>query len=571
MSSLFVIQGRDQGRKFELEGAAARLGRDSKNAIPLNDREISRQHAEIRRIDNDEFELIDLSSSNGSFINETKVETQRLRNGDRIRIGKTVLIFTSSSSSKNLKQSDLVKIIQTPLPEAASRIVRSLQADGSQTIRPMQIADRAQVSNDSLNLVYQTALAVSQTLDLDQLIEKLIDLILESIGPDRACIMLRDEESNEILPRITKNRAGFSDDQKLEISRSIVDYVTEKQKGVITSDAINDDRWDSQASILKMGVSEAICVPMQGRYGNEGVIYIDTRTPPGKLADIESGSRFTEDHLKLMIAIGHQAALAIEDTNFYSAMIQSERMAAMGQTIAMLSHHIKNILQGINGGSYLVKSGIGNSEIEVIDAGWKIVEKNQGKISQLVMDMLSFSKEREPDMTLSNINEVITDIVELMQSRAADQEIELIWASNPQVPNFEFDSEGLHRAILNVISNGIDACENIENARIEIESRFNQTDNRIEIEIRDNADGIPEENLGKIFGLFESGKGNRGTGLGLPVSKKILVEHGGDIEVKSSVGKGSTFTIYLPFRIPSESDAPVGSETIEFTLDRDSK
>ena len=218
MSSLFVIQGRDQGRKFELDDSAARVGRDAKNAIPLNDREISRQHAEIRKLSDDEYELLDLGSSNGSYINEAKIESQRLRNGDRIRVGKTVLIFTSSSS-KNLKQADLVKIIQTPLPESASRIVRSLHADGANTVRPMQIADPAEVSNDSLNLVYQTALAVSQTLDLDQLIEKLIDLILESIGPDRACIMLRDEESKQIQPRMTKNRVGFADDQTLKISR----------------------------------------------------------------------------------------------------------------------------------------------------------------------------------------------------------------------------------------------------------------------------------------------------------------------------------------------------------------
>lgn len=570
MSSIFVIQGRDQGRKFELDDSAARVGRDAKNAIPLNDREISRQHAEIRKLSDDEYELLDLGSSNGSYINEAKIESQRLRNGDRIRVGKTVLIFTSSSS-KNLKQSDLVKIIQTPLPESASRIVRSLHADGANTVRPMQIADPAEVSNDSLNLVYQTALAVSQTLDLDQLIEKLIDLILESIGPDRACIMLRDEESKQIQPRMTKNRVGFADDQTLKISRSIVDYVTEKQEGVITSDAINDDRWDSQASILKMGVSEAICVPMQGRYGNEGVIYIDTRTPPGKLAEIKSGSRFTDEHLKLMIAIGHQAALAIEDTNFYSAMIQSERMAAMGQTIAMLSHHIKNILQGINGGSYLVKSGISKSELEVIDTGWKIVEKNQAKISQLVMDMLSFSKDREPDMTLSNINSVIDDVIELMQNRADDQNIELIWTAKPNVPDSQFDSEGMHRAILNVVSNGIDACEKIENAKIQVECCLNSIDQRIEIVINDNAGGIPNENLHKIFGLFESGKGNRGTGLGLPVSKKILVEHGGDIEVKSELGQGSTFLLYFPFQISSDTGMPIGNETIEFTTDKDTQ
>src|SRR5690606_13874571 len=128
-------------------------------------------------------------------------------------------------------------------------------------------------------------------------------------------------------------------------SRTILDYVMQRNEGVLTTDAVGDQRWDPGVSIVKMGVREAICVPMQGRYGVVGVIYIDTYTPPGKLLLQRSSNKFTDDHLKLMIAIAHQAALAIEDTSYYSAMLQAERLAAMGQTIATLSHHIKNILQ----------------------------------------------------------------------------------------------------------------------------------------------------------------------------------------------------------------------------------
>ena len=97
---------------------------------------------------------------------------------------------------------------------------------------------------------------------------------------------------------------------------------------------------------------------MQGRYHVVGIIYIDTSISPqqGSSAATRPGG-FTEDHLKLMIAIGHQAVLAVEDTRYYSAMVQAERLAAIGQTIATLSHHIKNILQGIRGGSYLIEMG----------------------------------------------------------------------------------------------------------------------------------------------------------------------------------------------------------------------
>ena len=97
---------------------------------------------------------------------------------------------------------------------------------------------------------------------------------------------------------------------------------------------------------------------MQGRYHVVGAIYIDTSVKPEKLLQQGDSNQFTQEHLKLMIAIAHQAALAVEDTSYYKAMVQAERLAAVGQTIATLSHHIKNILQGVRGGSYLIEVGL---------------------------------------------------------------------------------------------------------------------------------------------------------------------------------------------------------------------
>lgn len=554
MSSLFVIKGRDQGRKFELSADPVRLGRDKDNEIIINDAEASRHHAEVRTRDNNQFELVDLDSSNGTYVNEHRVRSHLLQSGDRIRIGRSVLIFTAAPSSRNLNPADLVKIVQSPLPESPSRIVSSMVADGTESVRQLYAGsqlegEQRQLARTSLDIVYQTALAVSQTLDIDRLLERLMGMIFQAVEPDRGCILLFDPESDQMMPRISRSRRDQGRDDQIEISRSIVDYVVENQEGVLTSDAVNDNRWDSQASIIDLGVSEAICVPMKGRYDTQGVIYVDRRTPPGQLAAEGVSAKLSTDHLKLMIAIGHQAALAVEDTNFYSAMIQSERMAAMGQTIATLSHHIKNILQGINGGSYLVKSGIAGNEMDVVESGWKIVEKNQQKISQLVMDMLSFSKDREPDLEPGNLNETVGDVVELMELRAAENGVNLQWHGNPDLPECLYDAEGIHRAVLNVISNAIDAFDHSEEpGQVTIETGIDQQRNRVEIHIRDNGPGIPPEFLPRIFGVFESGKGQKGTGLGLPVSRKIMTEHGGDIEVESTPGQGSHFCLHFPLQ-----------------------
>lgn len=558
MASLFVIQGRDQGRRFNLEHDVVTIGRDNSNIVQLHDSEASRHHAEIRSSSGDHV-LIDLQSSNGTFVNEQQVTEHHLTNGDRVHIGRTLFIFTGVEDSSSVRLPN-VDIIGRGESSENSRIVKSLrQEDGSQILASFDEAERESPwlarARSNLQVMYRTALAVSHTLDIDQLLQRIMELIFEWVETDRGCVLLVDPKTSELAPKVSRHRKRRQreDQDRLEISRTILDYVLANREGVLTSDAREDQRWDPAASILKLGVREAICVPMQGRYGIVGVIYIDTFTPPGRYVQ-RAPDKFSEEHLKLMIAIGHQAALAVEDTMYYSAMVQAERLAAMGQTIATLSHHIKNILQGIRGGSYLIDEGLRNNNNDIVRKGWKIVEKNQEKISNLVMDMLTFSKDREPEFVPANLNEVATEVAELMQSRAREANVELTVRKQEALSDYMFDPELLQRAVLNVVTNAIDACEKSETPRVSImvECTADKTGDKaadknvLRIIVEDNGPGIAEADIPRIFAVFESSKGARGTGLGLPVSQKILREHGGDIYVTSQAGVGSRFALELP-------------------------
>jgi signal transduction histidine kinase len=297
---------------------------------------------------------------------------------------------------------------------------------------------------------------------------------------------------------------------------------------------------------------------MQGRYGVVGVIYIDTFTPPGRVLATHNPNKFNDEHLKLMVAIAHQAALAVEDTSYYSAMVHAERLAAMGQTIATLSHHVKNILQGIRGGSFLIDEGLKRDDNEAVRRGWRIVEKNQEKISSLVMDMLAFSKDREPDPAPSNWNLLASEVVELMQSRAQEAGVELTFLPDAELPELMFDPDLLHRAVLNVVTNAIDACEKAPAGRVTVSTGYSAETHRVQIIVVDNGEGISPEDMKRIFSVFESRKGARGTGLGLPVSQKIIREHGGEIHIQSTPGAGSRFTLEIPAVLPTST----GHETL---------
>ncbi|OHB86611.1 MAG: histidine kinase [Planctomycetes bacterium RBG_16_64_12] len=557
MPSLFVIRGNDQGTRFELAGEIVGVGRDSSNLVQLHDTEASRQHAEIRHAEGS-YVIADLNSSNGTFVNGRKVEEHRLASGDQVQIGGTLMLFTRPAEETGEDLTDQISIASDRQTGDESHIIHSLShAEGSRIFRPE--ADIPQNSwlaraRSNLQVMYRTALAVSHTLDIEQLLHRIMDLIFEWVEADRGCIMLAGAAGESLEPKVRRTRKGVRTGQKITISKTILDYVIQRNEGVLTSDAREDNRWQSGASILQMGIREAICVPMQGRYDMVGVIYIDTSTSPQEVIQKGGATKFTQDHLKLMIAIAHQAALAVEDTRYYSAMVQAERLAAVGQTIATLSHHIKNILQGIRGGSYLIEMGLTEHDESVVSKGWKIVEKNQNKISALVMDMLTFSKEREPELAPANLNQVVSDVVELIESHAADMEVELRWEPAEEMPELVFDPEGIHRAVLNVVTNGIDAaCECEKAGRVDVATRYAPDEGKALVVVSDNGPGIPPERLDSLFSPFVSFKSGRGTGLGLPVSQKILTEHGGRILVESTPGEGSRFTLELPAVMPDSA------------------
>ncbi|MGA2060538.1 MAG: ATP-binding protein [Thermoguttaceae bacterium] len=559
MATLFVIRGMDQGTRFEIEGPMIRVGRDASNNIQLHDTEVSRHHAEIRCLEN-AFSISDLNSSNGTYVNGQRIKQYSLNSGDQLQMGSTLMLFTGPSEETG---EDLAKAVDIGPPkqeDEGSRIVHAVSQEEGSRIFDSQ-AETPQNSwlaraRSNLQIMYRTALAVSHTLDIDQLLQRIMELIFEWVEADRGCIMLMDPATKLLQPRVRRTRQGVRTEEKITISKTILDYVIERNEGVITSDARMDDRWNPTGSILQMGIREAICVPMQGRYDMVGAIYIDTSTSPQQYIKKGGVAKFTEDHLKLIIAIGHQAALAVEDTRYYSAMVQAERLAAVGQTIATLSHHIKNILQGIRGGSYLIEMGLSEHDEEVVGKGWKIVEKNQNKISSLVMDMLTFSKEREPDLTVANINATVNDIIELMHVRAEESQVQLLWQPAEPMPDLIFDPEGIHRAALNVVTNAIDAVsEKQPPGRVTVRTEYDAQNAKVRIIVEDDGPGIPADQMDFLFSPFVSSKKSRGTGLGLPVSQKILREHGGQIQVHSEPGHGARFVLEIPAVIPPTDQA----------------
>jgi K+-sensing histidine kinase KdpD len=526
----------------------------------LHDTEVSRRHAEFRQCP-DGYSLVDIGSANGTFVNNRLITDALLQPGDQIAVGQSVLVYStgppSTPETTTTSLADQISLISRGDLEIGSAIIRTVsEAEGSRILtQPDRHSPWLKTALANLSVMYEASQAVSHILDLNELLSRILELIFRSIVADRGCFLLRKPDGTDLEPAALRWREENNARVPLPVSRTIVEHVLKEHVGVLCSDAARDERFSTGQSIIRYGIREVICVPMKGRHETLGVLYLDTQVGHPSMAPRDTTmGKFTEDHLSLAIAVAHQAALAVEETRYHQAMLQAERLAAIGQTIAALSHHIKNILQGLRSGSEIMKMGLKEKNDGLIQQGWRITEKNQGKIYDLVMDMLSYSKERVPAVEATDLNEMVREVVDLLAPRAQELGVKLEASLAQDLPSVQADAEGIHRALLNIAGNALDAVEGRPEPKVTVGTRTGD-EGWVRIIVLDNGVGIPPEQLADIFRPFVSTKGSRGTGLGLPVSRKILREHGGDIIVQSQPQVGSKFTLKLPIKSPFSIDA----------------
>ncbi len=230
-------------------------------------------------------------------------------------------------------------------------------------------------------------------------------------------------------------------------------------------------------------------------------------------------------------------------------LVESERLCAIGETVAILAHAIKNIIGGLKGGIYVVEKGMELKNDRYVCQGWDMLKGNFDKINNLVLDLLNYSKERDPDLRLCDPNEPVREVYGLMARRCEESGIRLKLDLCSSLPQTMLDPDELYCSLLNLVTNALDACTDAGCTSREKEITLRACRRNgwaVEYQVSDNGCGIEAEDQEKVFRNFFSTKGSRGTGLGLMITQKIVREHGGEIELQSEKNKGTTFFIRLP-------------------------
>ncbi len=301
-------------RNFEITAPVIRIGRRPTNDVPLSDPFVSRDHAEIVTLEDGGFELRDLGGENPVQVNGRIVSQHKLRDGDKILLGQSLLIFRTEATCPSAG----VEILAAEEMTQKSVEVASLDAKKTMpfTLDKMDTQDISSLKRDHqrLMLLYEFAKAVNSHLeDQDDLLDEIMRAAMKSLSAERGFIALVDESSKELSCELVRDETAGEGSEKLEVSRTIIHKVLNEGVSILTVNAQEDTQFDKAKSIREYNIRSAVCSPLMFRDEILGVIYLDNRALAGS---------FSQDDQMFLIALCHQAGIALGNARLHRRVVQ---------------------------------------------------------------------------------------------------------------------------------------------------------------------------------------------------------------------------------------------------------
>lgn len=401
------------------------------------------------------------------------------------------------------------------------------------------------------NSILKICRSIESTFDLDKLLKTIISKASKEFASPRCSILLIDGEGKELTLAAAKGLPKeIMQNKYIPPPNSIVRWVIEHNKPLILNDKVRDRRFRS--IISDPNVKSAMCAPLVTRGKIIGVMNI-TRTKT-------SHRSFTDGDLRSLMVIASTAAFAIDNIRLIEQLLKNERFTTIGITLAGVAHCIKNILTTFVGGISLLDKNIQNSSFTSTAKICEMLKSSSARLQILVMNMLDYSKKRQPTYTefmVKQLRKELTDNIDLIARRA---NVEINWSVEPEAEIIKGDYDRLFRALMNLGINAIEAMPNGGNLYFIIRTmtpaelakftpKDSETHKGAAVIVRDTGVGIPKNIMARLFEPLLSTKGSKGTGLGLLTTKQFIEDHEGLLEVSSEEGKGTTFTLLLPYSL----------------------
>ncbi|MBU0969236.1 MAG: response regulator [Proteobacteria bacterium] len=402
-------------------------------------------------------------------------------------------------------------------------------------------------------------------LAIDSLKMDAVDFITKPINNDILEIALkraRDRiENRKQITRYTKNLEGLVKEKTLKLETSEKRYIqlfNESPSFITIQNRAfqiieSNNRFKEQFGdreglccyqVYKEGVSPCSGCPVEKTFadGKSHVAEMDVRLKDGRIRNfLVQTSAVTGPTGK----IEHVMEMSTDVTMIHELQ---DHLAALGLHISSISHGIKGILTGLDGGDYLISTGIEKKDTDLVADGWEIVKEKIAMVRRMVLDILFHSKDRTLEISSVDVFDFIQELTTTLDPKMKKAGIVLTLNIPHPGTQIFVDRNVLLPAFLAILENAIDACVAVKQTQKHLEIKIEAllTDTRIEFKIRDNGKGLARAFQEEVFSLFYSDKGNKGTGLGLFIAQRAVKQHKGIIRVDSIPGEFTEFTISLP-------------------------
>jgi signal transduction histidine kinase len=412
----------------------------------------------------------------------------------------------------------------------------------------------------------------ASVLDLDRLTNMILDEVTTTIHIERAAFFLRQEE-NEEFPLTAQRGLDDSTDLKLRKDHPIVEWLSSHENALTRHDVEVVPHfkaiWGKEREDLERMGAEFF-IPLGAKGELVGIFAVGPKL---------SEESYSQDDQLTLITLANQAAVAIENARLYDVaqqelaerkraeetlkeyserleemvdertkelrdaqarLIQSEKLAATGRLAASVAHEINNPLQGISNYLSLISQQVG--EDDPLHENLEMVKLGFERIAEIVRRLRAFYRPAGEEMEPTDINGVVERVLALMGHQLSLGNVEVRRELAGQELLVLGSAGQLEQVLVNLALNAQEAMP--EGGELVVRTALR--DDVVRLQVTDTGRGISEEERGRLFRPFYSGRGGKGLGLGLWISHNIIEGHGGSIEVESKLGKGTTFTISLP-------------------------
>ena len=392
----------------------------------------------------------------------------------------------------------------------------------------------------NLSNLYNTTLTFHAITNKSDIYREVAFGVAEIVRAEQCGLMLPEgDDFVHMTPSVGLNETAI---ESLRVPRTkmMEQYHHTKRRAYVLNDTIEDS--PTAAADLALGVNNVMFVWVRHKGNLIGAI---------RVANKKSGN-FTEEDVHPLAILANNLSVALENARLYEdlrlqmeqlqdaqeQLVQAAKLVAIGELASNVAHEINNPLTSILGYAELIKE---ETDIENIMKDVDIIEKESLRARDIVQQLLEFSRKHSLEVKRIDMNALLAEVIELASLQLKDTNI-VIDEAFSDIPGTGGDPNQLKQVFLNIINNAAFSMQ--DEGTLGIATEFK--DNKLHVSISDTGRGIPKEVLSRIFEPFFSTKKEKGTGIGLSVSYKIVQSHKGSIEVESEEGKGSKFTVVLP-------------------------